>query len=49
MVPNDSTILLFGAECKAAVEGRDANGPGTGEGKVQRAFGKGFIVFPVVL
>ena len=47
LVPNDSNILLFEADHKAALGGRDANGPGAGEGKVQRAFAKGFIVLPV--
>lgn len=47
MVPNDSNTLLFGVDRKAAVGGRDANGPGAGEGKAQRTFAKGFIVSPV--
>lgn len=47
MVPNDPNILLFRADGKAAPRGRDANGPGAGEGKAQRAFATGFIVLPV--
>lgn len=46
LVPNDSNILLFGADRKAAIGGRDANGPGAGEGKAERALAKGFIVLP---
>ncbi|KAM9638238.1 uncharacterized protein ACIBXB_013440 [Morphnus guianensis] len=47
LVPNDPNILLFRADHKAAPRGRDANGPGAGEGKAQRAFATGFIVSPV--
>ena len=48
LIPNDPSVLLFGADHKATVGGRDANGPDTGEGKAQRAFAKGFLVSPVV-